>query len=82
MPPPVDKPRMDEPHPSADTPLTPHAAALYARLRELDRSDDALELRIAVARQQLKAAEARADANPTAALARIDDAQRRLRRAG
>ena len=73
---------LDPPNPPADAPLSPRAAALCARLRELDRSDDALELRIAIVRQQLKAAEARAESDPAAALARIDDAQRRLRRAG
>ena len=80
-----DKPGMPPPDPSnppAETPLSPRAAALHARLRELDRSDDALELRIAVAVQQRKAAEARAECDPAAALDRINEVQHRLRRAG
>ncbi len=73
---------MPDPLAPIDPPLSPRAAALLAQLQHLDRSDDALELRIAIARQQLKAAEARAEADPVAALRRIEQAQHRLRRAG
>jgi len=65
-----------------DAPLSPHTAELLTRLRELDRADDALELRLAVVRQQLKAAEAQAQADPTAALHRVEHARERLRQAG
>ena len=79
---PVDKPGMDAPPLSDDTPLRPRAAALRDRLRELDGANDAFELRLAVVRQQLKAAEARATSDPADALDRIEQARQRLRRAG
>ena len=68
-------PRPDQP------PLSPRAAALRERLRKLDGANDAIELRLAVVRQQLKAAEARAASDPADALSRIEQAQQRLRRA-
>lgn len=63
--------------------LSPRAAALWNQLKALDRINDATELRLALAQQQLKAAQARAHDTPQDALHRIDRAQHLLpRRAG
>lgn len=63
--------------------LSPRAAALWDQLQALDRLNDAAELRLAIAQQQIKAAQARAQANPPAALHHIARAQQQLtRRAG
>ncbi len=55
------------------------AAAILADLRSLDRANDRLELRLAMVRQNLKAAEARLTGGATPYL---DRAERQLRRAG
>ena len=61
-------------------PTTPRAAAaILADLRSLDRANDRLELRLAMVRQNLKAAEAR---TTRGAAAYLDRAERQLRRAG
>ena len=62
---------------------SPRADCLLARLRELDRADDALELRIAMARQSLKAAEAHVAAGkPDLAHPHLHRGDHRLRAAG
>ncbi|MEM9884227.1 MAG: hypothetical protein AAF800_15040 [Planctomycetota bacterium] len=57
------------------------AAAILADLQALDRENDRLELRLAVVRQSLKAAEARVD-RPTELPAYLDRADAQLRAAG
>jgi len=57
------------------------AADILADLQGLDRENDRLELKVAVIRQNLKAAEARAE-EPDEVKLYLDKAHRQLRRAG
>ena len=75
-------PRPPRPPHTDDPPDAPRPAAdILADLQQLDRENDRLELRLALVRQNLKAAEARAD-QPEQLSRFLDRAACQLRRAG